>query len=450
MNTKESFSSRFALIATTASAAVGLGNIWRFPGEVAQNGGGVYLLIYLGFSFLIGFPLIVAEMALGRSSGKGLYKAYQGKWHRMAYLCPILCFLILSFYQLVTGWLLAYVWKVLTGSLFLTANHQITFEEVKSNLWGNIGYCLLLSLLMGFISRNKINDGIEKLSKFAMPLLLVLMILLVLYACTLPGAWTGLRFYLVPNFYNLSVRGIVSALFQSFLSLSIGAGISISYGSYIKKEEDLMATGNLIVWSDILIAVLSGFFLFPFLFFQNPEANPSLQGGALTFIQLPGIFIKMGTYTGRFIGFSFYVLLFLAALTSAVAILEVCLQFLQEAFKIPKKKGVFFILGSNFILILAMILAHADYPIFNFTFAKKGLMDWLVILSVETVEPLSILFFCFYVHKYWGIERLIKEIEQSSKMSPSMKDYIRIVITYIAPFLIGVGLLMSLWILIYS
>ena len=441
---KASFTSRFGLIASSAAAAVGLGNIWRFPAEVAANGGGIYLLIYLFFTILIGFPMVASELALGRKSGKGSFAAYEGRWQWMGFVSPLIAWSVLGFYHVLSAWVLSYAYKTIRGDLFTHPHYEAVFENMKSTASANLIFLAIIILCVVMITQKNISHGIEKLSKVAMPLLLVMILGLVLYALTLPHAFQGVSFYLFPRWDKFSFSAVISALNQSFMSLGIGAGVSIAYGSYARKKENFMYSSALIVMSDLLIAFLAGFFLFPFLFYQDPTVNPQSQGVALTFIHLPAIFASMGKYQGLWVGFIFFSLLWLAAMTSSVALLEVPTQFLCHRYDMKRKKVVLLLAGSSFLLSSAIILSHAGIPLFHLRLWGKDLMDWVIFFAVDIAQPLMASLFCIYIARYWGISALIAELEKGGELPAWQKKLLYITIGYLAPMTIGSTLLLSL------
>ena len=446
---KSSFTSRFGLIASGAAAAIGLGNIWRFPAEVAMNGGGIYLLFYLLFSAVIGFPMVVSELALGRHKQKGNYGAYEEPWSWMRSLSPMIAWTVLGFYHVLSGWVLAYIIKILRSNLLGKGNYKDLFSSVQANASHNIFFTGVIVLVVALVSQNEIKKGLERLSKIVMPLFLCIIICLVGYAFTLPNTKKAVSFYLLPKWDHLSLKGIISALNQSFMSLGVGAGVSVAYGSYIKKEESLMKSSLIIVISDVLVAFLAGFFLFPILFSQNPIANPEAQGPALTFIQLPAIFTSLGSIMGTTVGSLFFVLLLLAAITSSVALLEVPIQFLQHRYNVKRGQAVWFLVLTNLLLSGAIILSHANWPFFNFTFLRKDLMDWVIFIAVDIAQPLVAVLCCIYIRTKWKTSSLIEEIEEGGKLKKWNQFFMTITVSYIAPFTI-VGTLLFTVIQLFS
>lgn len=437
-----SFSSSFGLMVSGAAAAVGLGNIWRFPAEVAKHGGGMYVLIYVAFTLLLGYPLVLAELALGRSKGKGSFGAFQGKWSFLGAMTTMICWIILTFYNVVTGWVAGYMIKSLSGELMQTQEFDAFFGTFKGDIIANLGYTFLVVALLIMINQADLQQGIERISKIAMPALLIIILGLVGFACTLDCAREGISFYLLPHWKDFSWKAVTSALSQSFVSLGVGSGILITYGSYTKKKENLPLSAGVIVLSDLLIAFLAGCFLFPLLFCQN--ADPQAQGPALTFIHLPLIFQKLGSPLGLFLGVLFFVLLLLAALTSCIGLVEVPSQYLQHRYRLSKKKSVWFVALTSYLVSVCVILSQAQHPLFASLFGNFDLMKWLSGISIDTFEPLSSYLFCLFVYSQWKRKGLLEGIGKSGLIDSWLGIYVVITITYIAPVVIALLLLMRL------
>ena len=318
MKQRENFGSKLGIIMATAGSALGLGNIYRFPCEAGANGGGAFLIVYLVVALLVGTPLMLSEFVIGRRSRSnpiGAFRALEGKkngWMSIGWLGVICAFLILAFYTTVAGWTLGYLGKA-------AANHfegkdliqiQDQFASFTTHPWLPIVCQLAFLALTAFVVARGVKDGIEKWSKILMPMLLVIMVVLCVKSLTLPGATEGLRFFFKPDFSKIDGHVLISAMGQSFFSLSIGMGALITYGSYIGSKDNMVSSSVSVVLADTLVAVLAGIIIFPaaFSFGIKPEA-----GASLVFTTLPMVFQQMTG--GYFFCLIFFVLLVMAAAT---------------------------------------------------------------------------------------------------------------------------------------
>lgn len=349
--TRSGFSSRIGFVAAAAGSAVGLGNIWKFPYETGENGGAAFLLIYLVCIFLIGFPLMVGEIAVGRRTQSNPYGAYRqlgGKGWGWVGLWGVLCgVMILSFYNVVAGWAFSYFIETSFGGLL----NKEDFGGYFGDFIGNVGFELvifsfLFMVATAFIVARGVQKGIEAASKILMPTLFIILIGLIVYALTLSGAGKGVSFYLIPDFSKITLGTVYSATGQAFFSLSLGMGALITYGSYISKKENIVSAAGVVTIADSLVAFLAGLLIFPLVFSQGMEPG---AGPGLVFVSLPGIFHSMGPLLGRVIGGGFFLLLCVAALTSTVSLLEVPVAYLVDEKKMPRRTAV--------ILMAAIIFA---------------------------------------------------------------------------------------------
>lgn len=352
---RSGFSSRIGFVAAAAGSAVGLGNIWKFPYETGENGGAAFLLIYLICIFLIGFPLMVGEIAVGRNTQANPFGAYRklgGKGWGWVGLWGILCgVMILSFYNVVAGWAFSYFIQTSFGGLLAKSD----FSGYFGNFIGNVGielviFSFLFMVVTAFIVARGVQDGIEAASKILMPLLFIILIGLIIYALTLDGAGKGVSFYLIPDFSKITLGTVYSATGQAFFSLSLGMGALITYGSYISKKENIVSAAGIVTIADSMVAFLAGLLIFPLVFSQGMEPG---AGPGLVFVSLPGIFQSMGPTLGRVIGGGFFLLLCVAALTSTVSLLEVPVAYLVDEKKMPRR---------NAVVIMAVIIFALGVP----------------------------------------------------------------------------------------
>ena len=324
--------SRLGFILAAAGSAVGLGAIWKFPYVTANNGGGAFLLLYTVFCLTIGLAVMLAEFAIGRHTKQGPVGAFRkllGKgWAWPGYMNMLCNFLVMSFYGVIGGWSLAYLFKSMSGSLFTESSRH--FQQVYDNFVGNpyepIFYHALYVALNIIILAGGVQKGIEKLCKYMMPALFILMIVLVVRALTLPGAGEGVIFFLKPNFAAVSFQSVLDALGMAFFSLSLGMGAMITYGSYLPKNTKIFSAALWVVNLQVLCAILAGLMVLPVVFAFNVEPN---FGPGLTFVTLPAIFNSLPF--GQFIAVMFFTLVFFAALASSISMIEVmATHFIEE------------------------------------------------------------------------------------------------------------------------
>ena len=336
---REHWGSRLGFILAAAGSAVGLGNIWKFPYLVGAEGGGAFLVVYIAFLIAIGLCVMIAEIALGRQAQANAVSAFArvggGPWSVFGFLTVVTAFVILSFYSVVGGWTIAYVVKTIAGS-FSGYSEATQFESEFGSLVSSVVEPVLyhgLFLAFGVVVVIKgISDGIERASKILMPILFILLFLLVIRSVTLPGAMAGIEYFLIPDWTKLNTTTVSSALGQAFFTLSLGMGALITYGSYLGKKESIPGAASWVVGLDLLVAVLAGFLIMPavFAFGMDPEAGPGL-----TFITLPAIFSELPF--GTLIQLAFFLLLFVAAVTSAISLLAVPVAYVTEVFNVGRQ-----------------------------------------------------------------------------------------------------------------
>ena len=336
---RDNFSGRYGFIAAAAGSAIGLGNIWKFPYITGVYGGSAFIIVYLVCIALIGLPVMLSEITAGRRAQKGVFGAYKTlapgtPWFFSGYMGIAAAFLILSFYGVVAGWTLEYVVKSLTGAFSGKTPEQIgaMFSGFISQPLRPVCWQAGFMMLTGAIVAAGVKNGIERYSKILMPVLLVLLVFLCARALTLEGASKGLAFLFKPDFSKLSGQGVLAALGHAFFSLSLGMGALVTYGSYVKKDENLASLAFQITIADTVIALLAGIAIFPavFAFGIKPAAGPGL-----VFVTLPNVFQQMPL--GSIFALLFFSLLAIAALTSSISILEVVVAHLVEDFRVSRK-----------------------------------------------------------------------------------------------------------------
>ena len=358
-----------------AGAAVGLGNIWKFPFEAANGGGALFLYIYLFFSFSICLPVMMAEVAVGRAAVRNTVGAFNVLGHRpwnfIGKLGILSAVLILSFYNVVAGWSFGYFLEMVQGNFSIGARFGDYINETELM----ISYALFFMLLSGYFVSRGISNGIESLSRVLMPLLLLIIFCLVIYGLTLPHATAGLSFYLKPDFSSISLGTVYNALGQSFFSLSLGLGAMMTYGSYLPKSENILSSSFFVSLADIGIALLAGFMIFPFVAYMNAGNMEDVVGGpGLIFVTLPGVFESLGATAGQYVGASFFLLLSVAALTSTVSLLEIPVAYLVDELKM--KRWLATLLTSVFIFLVGIpaLLSHGSSSFFTefITYFRRG------------------------------------------------------------------------------
>ena len=325
MGSRGSFGSRFGVIAAVSGSVIGLGNIWRFPYVAGENGGAAFILIYIACSFLISIPLMLSEFSLGRSSKRNTKRAFQKlapgtRWNYVGYMGIFCAFILLSFYCVIAGWALEFIKESVLNEFAGKSAAQISenFNGFIASGWRPVVWMGVFMLSTAFIVWSGIEKGIERYTKIFMPVFIVLLAALAINSLTLPGAREGIGFLLRPDFSKITGATILKAMGQSFFSMSLGLGCMITYGSYIRKGENLPKVASMVALSDMSVAILSGIAIFPavFSFGISPTSGPEL-----VFLTLPNIFAQMPG--GYWIAIVFFVLLFLAAITSSLSLIHI-------------------------------------------------------------------------------------------------------------------------------
>jgi NSS family neurotransmitter:Na+ symporter len=398
---RDGFSSRLGIIAAAAGSAIGLGNIWKFPYITGVYGGAAFILVYLICIALIGLPVMLSEFVIGRRAQKNAI----GSFHKLAPKTPwfatgwigfVAAFVILSFYGVVAGWTLDYVFKAIMNGFAGKSPDQIggMFNTLITGSFAPIIWQWIFMALTAIVILAGVKDGIEKYAKILMPLLLVIIVVLDIRAITLPGASEGIAFLFKPDFAKVTPEAIMSALGHAFFSLSLGMGTMITYGSYIGKKEDLSVTALQVTIADTGIALLAGLAIFPavFAFGIEPGAGPGL-----VFVTLPNVFNQMPG--GYFFGILFFVLLAVAALTSSISILEVVVAYFAEDLNMNRKKAT--VVGALAITALGSVQALsygtlADVTIPFLSHGPQALLDWMSLLS-DHMLPVGGLFISLFL-----------------------------------------------------
>lgn len=435
---RDGFGSKIGIIAAAAGSAIGLGNIYRFPCELGNNGGAAFLLVYLAVVIFLGIPVMLSELVIGRrsqSNAVGAFKklAPKSAWPIVGYMGVLCGFIIFAFYSTVSGWTLEYIIKAVTDSFQgkdLAAMEQ-DFTDFHNMGWRNVMWQAVFIYLTGFVVFKGVQNGIERYAKILMPLLLVILIVLGIRSVTLPGAKEGLSFLFRPDFSKIDANVLISALGQGFFSLSLGMGALITYGSYIKKKDNLTSTAFSVVLADTLIAVLAGLVIFPaaFSFGIRPTA-----GMGLVFNTIPMIFNQMtGGYVFCII---FFVLLAIAALTSTISLLEVVVAYLSEELHINRKwSTVWACVATLFIGSFASLSLMENTP---FAIGGRTVFDLMDFVSSNILLPLGGVLIVIFVGWRLGKAKFFEEVTNEGTIKASLKKVIFFIIRYLAPIAITI------------
>jgi len=409
------FSSRFGFIMAAAGSAVGLGNIWGFPTQTASNGGAAFVLVYLVLAFCLAYPAFMAELLIGRcgqaNAVTSMKKMSRSLWQkRFAFVVGfsgIICAsLILSFYGIIAGWMMSYAIEPITSIMGLSdVSTWLTANSTSRNLI----FTALFMLLTISIIRRGVEKGIERWSKRLMPLLIGLLVLLIIYVFTLEGSKEGFIAYLNPDISRVFEPGlIINALGSAFFSLSLGTSVMVIYGSYIPKSENLVSLGAQVTLIDVSIAFLAGLLIIPSMYVAQAQGvaifsddGSLISGPNLVFEVLPTLFGGMGGI-GFFVGFGFFVLMSIAALTSSISMLESPVSFVVESYNIARKKAT--------TLIGLGIFAISTLIIFNFDF----LFGLVIRMSTVYGQPLIAMLCCVFVGWIWHRSGVLAEIKQGN------------------------------------
>ncbi len=429
--------SRFGFIMAAAGSAVGLGNIWRFPYLAGENGGGAFIIIYLIFVVLIGMSVMLTEFAVGRmtdTAAVGSFRSIDTRWTFAGVLGVISAFFIMGFYPVVGGWAVAYIFKSATGLLAAPDAIGDSFGAFITGAWEPLLWTAIFLFLNVLVVVRGVSKGIEAAGKILMPMLFVLLIIIIGKGLTLPNAGAGLKFLFSPDFSKVNGEMLLAALGQAFFSLSLGMGCMITYGSYLKKEENLPANTFIVSGLDTLVALMAGLAIFPalFSFGMEPAAGPGL-----VFVVVPTIFAKMGGI-GPVLSIIFFVALFVAALTSSVSLLEVATSYFIDERGWSRSKAVYSVATVMIILcILASlslgVMAEMPIPILGVgTFDLLDILTDKIFLAIGGV--LVTVFAGWFVKK----EDLENEITNNGTVSFGLFNVWYALVKYVIPVVISI------------
>lgn len=441
------FKSNFGMIMAVAGSAVGLGNIWRFPYMAGENGGAAFLILYLALVLVVGLPLILSEFCIGRATHKGCVDSFRKlrpntRWHWIGYIAVIAGFTILGFYSVIAGWTIHFTASAITSGFNTTSSAEVTqtFNTFVNSGWKPIMYTVLFILMTMAIVNRGVEKGIEKFNKILMPVLLVILVILCINSMTLSGFGEGMNFLFTPDFSKITVKTVLDALGQVFFTLSIGMGVMITYSSYVTKEENMVKNKGIITIIDTSIAIISGIAIFPavFTFGISPQEGP-----ALVFIALPTVFAQMSF--GTIIGVLFFVLLFIAAITSAVSIFEMLTAVFVEKYKISRPRALI-IIGSG-VGILGILSALSQIQGVNLKLFGLNIFDFLDNLSSNYLLTLGGLTVAIFTGWFFNRDLLRKTFTTNGRHSKWLFKPFMFIIRYVSPVAVAAIFLSKLGIL---
>lgn len=440
MSSRSSFTGKIGFVLAAAGSAVGLGNIWRFPYLAAEYGGGIFLLVYVILSVTFGFSLMVAEIAIGRKTGKSAIEAFGSlnkKYTFLGYLASIVPIMILPYYSVIGGWVMKYLFGFATGSAHEMAQNVVNADGTTATYFSNfigqtgepIFWFALFIGITALIVLFGVEKGIEKVSKVMMPVLIVLTLFIAIYSLfAVEGAWDGVVYYLKPDFSHFSIMTVVAAMGQLFYSMSLAMGIMITFGSYMKKDISIEKSAKQIELFDTGVAFLAGLMIIPAAFASgNMDA---IKGPGLMFVTLPGIFDSM--FGGTVIGVIFFMMVLLAALTSSISLMETVVSIFMDKFKWNRKISCLVVLGISVLLGVPSALGYSAWS--QFTILGMQLLDFFDFASNNLLMPIVAFITCIFVTFCIKRKTIIEEVELSGKFK--WKKIFSVIICYVAPICI--------------
>lgn len=445
INNTRGFTSNIGAILAAAGGAIGLGNIWRFPYMLGQNGGGAFLLIYIFFVLLIGIPLMMTEFIIGRRSQSNAVGAYrklapnQKGWTALGFLSIVGAFMIYAFYSVVAGWTLNYLVLACGGKLAGKDTQAITqtFASFTQGTWWPLVSQFLFLILTGAVVTMGVQKGIEKVSKILMPALFILLIGMCLRSLTLGGASEGLTFLLKPDFSKITSQTVLSALGQSFFSLSLGMGAMITYGSYIQKKDKLLKTSVWIAVCDTTVALLAGAVIFPavFAFGMNPASGPEL-----VYVVLPNVFNSMPA--GNIFAIIFFLLLCIASLTSTISMLEILVAFGVE--ELHWKRRTASALSTITVFLIGSVCTLSFGPLKDVHIFHRSFFDLFDLITASFIMPIGALGMTLFLGWFLPKAEVKDELSNNGKLNVQAFKIFYFVLRYIVPLALLVILISGL------
>ena len=449
---RESFKSRLGFLLVSAGCAIGIGNVWRFPYVTGQNGGGIFVLFYLIFLVIMGLPVLTMELAVGRASRKSAvlgYKALEkkgSKWHIHGWVAIFGCCMLMMYYTTVSGWMVTYFFKFLTGSFKSGMTTEDT-AQAFSNLLGDpkqMAFWMILTVVVGFLVCSRgLQNGLEKISKFMMTALLLLIVVLAVHSLTLSNAAEGVKFYLVPNTDAVAAVGlknvITAAMNQAFFTLSLGVAAMEIFGSYMGKDHTLAGEGVRICALDTFVAIMAGLIIFPACFSYNVEVN---AGPSLIFITLPNVFINMSG--GRIWGSLFFLFMTFASFSTVIAVFENIMSFCIDMFGWSRNKAA---LINCIVILIASLPCVLGYNVWSnlHLIGGRDVLDSEDFIVSNLLLPIgSLIYLLFCVTKWgWGFEKYCEEANTGDgiKISKKLRPYFQFILPILIVFILIQGLI---------
>lgn len=446
MNEKQkrsAFSGKIGFVLSAAGASVGLGNIWRFPYLAAKYGGGIFLLIYIILALTFGYTMIVAETAIGRMTGKSPVGAFasfgSGKGLKFGgWINAVIPILIVPYYSVIGGWVIKYLLGYLLGQGHLLAADGYFGSFISSGLSVELCFIVFISMTLAIIFAG-VENGIERVSKVMMPILVVLSVVIAAYSVTRPGALEGVKYFLVPNLQNFSWMTVVTAMGQMFYSLSIAMGILITFGSYMKKSVSIEESTQNVEIFDTAIAIMAGLMIIPAVFaFSGGDPNTLQAGPSLMFITIPKVFASMGL--GTAVGILFFVLVLFAAVTSSIALTESAVSTFEDELHWNRKKSTVVI---GIIMLALGTLSSLGYgPLDAVKILGMQFLDFFDFLTNSVMMPIAAIATCLLVSRVIGVDRIEEEMTQEGGTFRRKKIFV-MMIKYLCPVFAAIILISS-------
>lgn len=413
---RSTFSGKLGFVLSAAGASVGLGNIWRFPYLAAKYGGGIFLLIYILLALTFGYTMIMAETSIGRMTKKSPVGAYasfgRSKWLSFGgWINAVIPLLIVPYYSVIGGWVIKYLVGYLTGNGSALAADGYFSTFISDGFSTEICFLIFAGITLGIIYAG-VRNGIERVSKFMMPILVVLSVMIAVYSMTRPGAVRGIQYFLVPNLKNFSWMTVVTAMGQMFYSLSIAMGILITFGSYMKKDISIEGSTEHVEIFDTAIAIMAGLMIIPAVFaFSGGDPDTLQAGPALMFITIPKVFANMGM--GTFVGVLFFMLVLFAALTSSIALTESSVSTIEDELGWSRKKST--LLVAAVMVILGTLSCLGYGPLASVTIIGMQFLDFFDFMTNSVMMPIAAIATCLLVSRVIGVEKIEEEVTQGGK-----------------------------------